>query len=125
MKEEIKSTIEYPKLELGDQTYEIKFTRGLLFRLDKAGIQFNATINKTRSTMGLANLIEVLHMAINFPGTTEELAELAFDKRDEIMTVLVEAWGKVVLPSLQARVAAQAAAQQGTAETNPKPETVQ
>lgn len=108
---EIKASgTEYPELELGGVTYEVKFTRGILYRLDKAGVTFNPQFTKTTSTVKLANLIDVLHMVISFEGTHEELAELAYDKRDEVSSKLIQAWGKVVLPSLQARGSAQAAA---------------
>lgn len=109
--EKLTTSPEYPKLELGGKTYELKFTRGLMYRMDKAGVLFNATIKKTSSTMNFSNIVDVLHMAIRFDGTHEDLAELAFDRRDEITSLLVEAWSKVVLPSLQARVAALSAAQ--------------
>jgi hypothetical protein len=101
---------EYPTIELGGKQYELKFTRGLQYRLEKAGNAFNPVFTKTTSTLSLANLIDTLHMMIGFEGTHEELTEIAFDKRDEISAKLIESWGKVVLPSLQARKSAQAAA---------------
>lgn len=109
---------EYPTIELGGKAYELKFTRGMIYRLDKMGIVFAPVIrqtgpNTTETTVKLSNLIDTLHVVIGFQGTSEELAELAFDKRDELTFKLTDAWRKVVLPSMQARAAA---AQQRIAE---------
>lgn len=108
--EETKAPGEFPGIELGGETYQVKFTRGLLYRLDKMGIQFSPRFTPQGSTCSLSNIIDVLHVVIGFKGTHEELTELAYDKRNEIHEKLVDAWGKVVLPSLQAQQSAQAAA---------------
>ena len=102
----MESPVEYPKITLGGTEYEVKFTRGLLYRLEKAGIVFTPAIKNRGASCGLVVLMETLHMAIGFKGTVEELTEIAFDQRDEVLTVLVDGWGKVMLPSLQTRAAA-------------------
>lgn len=112
MDEQKMTGIEYPKVELGGKSYEIKFTRAALYRLDDAGITFNPRFTQAGYTIGLANLVKTLHVVINFEGSHEELAELAYDNRDDIGAKLVDAWGKVVLPSLQAKASAMAAAKQ-------------
>ena len=113
MSELIGTGVEYPTVELGGKTYEIKFTRALIYRLDKAGINFAPTMTRqgavTHTACAFGTIIDTLKMAISFDGTAEDLAELAFDKRDEILDALVAGLGKVVLPSLQARAAARAA----------------
>lgn len=126
MEEQITTSAEYPSIELGGTKYEVKFTRGLMYRLDKMGLSFNPTFESGKKAWSgkLSNMVDVLKEAIGFQGTAEELTELCYDKRDEVLSVLVEAWGKVVLPSLNARVAALSAAQ-ANAETNPAKPTVQ
>lgn len=104
------SVDEFPSIELGGKTYQLKFTRGALFRLDDAGISFNPAFTPAGYSIKLANLIRTLHIVIGFAGTHEELAELAFDRRNEIGALLVQAWGKVLLPSLQLRTSALAVA---------------
>ena len=105
--DETKETgVDYPEIELGGEKYPVKFTRGTLYRLSKAGIAFNPTFLKGGASVQLSNLIDTLHLVIQYPGTAEELTELVYDRRDEISGVLIEAWGKVVLPSLQAKIAA-------------------
>ena len=93
------SGVEYPKVELGGVTYEVKFTRGLIYRIDQAGISFTPRFSDQGKQVQLSfsNLINVLRMAISFPGTAEELAELAYDKRNEITTALVNGWGNLLL----------------------------
>lgn len=93
--EENKAPGEFPEIELGGETYQIKFTRGLLYRLDKMGIQFSPRFTPQGSTCTLSNIIDVLHVVIGFKGTHEELAELAYDKRNDIHTKLVESWEKL------------------------------
>jgi hypothetical protein len=108
--DETKAPGEFPEIELGGKKYTVKFTRGMLYRLDKMGIQFSPRFTPQGSTCTLSNIIDVLHVVIGFEGSHEELAELAYDQRNDIHAKLVEAWGKVVLPSLQAQASAQAAA---------------
>jgi hypothetical protein len=114
---------EYPTIELGGTIYEVKFTRGLMYRLDKAGIQFAPKLSRTggvvNSECSISTLMDTLHMAIGFPGTIDELVELAFDKRDEILSILMDGWGKVVLPSLKSRAVARAARKTTATETMP------
>ena len=98
--------VDYPTIELGGKTYEVKFTRGLLYQLDKQGIKFNPQFANNAATCGLSSIVDTLKLAIGFEGTADELAELVYDKRDEALTALVNGWGKVVLPSLQAKIAA-------------------
>lgn len=108
------SGVEYPKVELGGVTYEVKFTRGLIYRMDKAGISFTPRfLNQGKQVqLSFSNLIDVLRMAISFPGTAEELAELAYDKRNEITTALVNGWGNLLLSSKAPVAAAQPEADQ-------------
>ena len=98
--------IDYPTIELGGKTYQVKFNRALLYQLDKRGIAFNPQFRNGGATCGLAAIIDTMQLAIGFEGTADELAELVYDKRDEALTALVAGWGKVVLPSLQAKLAA-------------------
>jgi hypothetical protein len=103
----------YPTVILDGVTYEVKFTRGLLYKLEKSGITFNPKMTRTGEAISssclFSTIVDVLRLAIDYQGTAEELAELAFDQRDSILEILVAGWGKVMLPSLQARVAAKAA----------------
>ena len=104
--DETKETgVDYPEIELGGQKYPIKFTRGTLYRLSKAGIHFNPVFAKGGYSLDISNLIDTLHMVIQFAGTHEELTELVYDQRWHVSAVLVEAWGKVVLPSLKDHLA--------------------
>ena len=118
MDESTNTGTEYPTIELEGKTYEIKFTRAAMYRLDNAGVTFAPRFTPKGYSVGIANLINTLHVVIGFQGSHEDLAELAYDKRDEIGGKLVEAWGKVVLPSFQAKASALAAAK-ATAEDNP------
>ncbi len=106
----------FPEIDLGGKKYAVKFTRGTMYRLDKAGIPFSPNVSNNQVTSKFSNIVDVLHMVVGFEGSHEDLAELIYDRRNEIQTILVEAWGKVVLPSLQAMASAQAAAKP-TAET--------
>lgn len=98
--------VEFPTIELGGKTYTVKFSRGLLYQLDKQGIKFNPQFTRDQASCGLSPLVDTLKLAIGFEGTADELTELVYDKRDEALTALVNGWGKVVLPSLQAKIAA-------------------
>lgn len=105
--DEVKSAVEYPTITLGGQTYELKFTRATIYRLGKLGLAFSPEFSvtreadqvKTRINIPFHNLVDVLHVVIGFKGTHEELAELCYDQRAELVNPLVNAWGKVVLPS--------------------------
>lgn len=105
--------VTYPEIELGGVTYSVKFTRGLIYKLDKAGINFAPKITREGETYhsqcSFSTIVDTLKLAIDFEGTSEDLAELCFEKRDQILDILVAGWGKVVLPSLQARAVAKAA----------------
>jgi hypothetical protein len=103
------SGVSYPTVELGGVRYEVKFTRATMYRLDKEGIVFNPQFARSSATLKFSTIVDTLKLCIAFDGSADELAELCFDKRDEILSVLVESWGKVVLPSIQARAAAKAA----------------
>jgi hypothetical protein len=93
--------VEYPKITLGGVEYEVKFTRAVMYRMGKLGIKFEPTIKPDRVTVAnFSQLVDVLHLAISFQGTPEQLAELCFDQRHEIVGPLVSAWLKVVLPSM-------------------------
>jgi len=96
--------ITYPEIELGGKKYTVKFTRGMIYRMGKAGVSFSPRLTGSPDaqliTMEFSQLIDVLHLAIDFPGTHEELAELAYDKRGELVTALVTAWSKIMLPTL-------------------------
>lgn len=120
--------VTYPEIELGGKTYVLKFTRGTLYRLDKAGIVFNPRFTNLgkpnqQVTMPLAMFIDSLKIVIGFEGDPEELTELVFDRQGEIMDLMLDAWGKAVLPSLNIRIAALTAAKQAaaTAALEPKP----
>ncbi len=115
--DETKDTgVDYPELDLGGTKYAVKFTRAAIYRLEKAGIVFNPTFIRdaagkaTGASTQFSNIVDVLHIVIKFEGTHDELAEFVYDRRDEISGVLIGAWGKVVLPSLQTRAAQLAAA---------------
>lgn len=104
--DETKDTgVEYPTLTLGDgNTYTVKFTRGTLYRLSKAGVKFSPVFTKNSSSASLSNVIDTLKVVIDYPGTAEELTEIAFDQKDEILSVLCAAWVKVALPTIQKRI---------------------
>ncbi len=111
---QVTTAAEFPTLELDGKTYEVKFTRAKLYRMEKAGVVFNPTFLRNADTPGswsakFSEIVDGLRFAIDWGGTLDELSELVFDRRDEILMVLVAAWGKVMLPSLQARNAAIAA----------------
>ncbi len=111
----IETGVEYPTVELGGALYEVKFTRGVLYRLEKQGVMFNPQrkLNAGQVTWHLqfSNIVDVLKECIGFPGTHEELAELCFDQRDEISKILLDAWGNLMLPTLRRREAAAREAQ--------------
>lgn len=113
---ETKTGVEYPVLNLGGADYEVRFTRGLLYRLTKDKIAFVPQTTGNGASLSFDVIVDTLKRAISFPGTEEQLAELCYDRRDEILDILMAAWGKVVLPSLQTRAAARAANRQAVAD---------
>lgn len=109
-----KTGVQYPTVQIGDATYEIRFTAETMYDLGLAGIAFNPKWDAQTSTWScdFTNMCQVLKVVIGFPGTARELAGLVFDTRDDIVVALIDGWGKVVLPSLQRRTAAAKARQE-------------
>ena len=101
--------VEYPTIELGGKEYTIRFTRALFYKMGKAGIKFNPQVTSTMVQVPFHELVDVMKLAIDFQGTEEELAEMLFDKRDQVVMPLVNAWGNLVLPTLKLRTQAAAA----------------
>lgn len=108
--------IEYPKITLGGVEYEIKFTRATMYQLGKRGIRFVPQISAGGARMEFHEMVDVLYLTIGFKGTPDELAELCYDVRGELVGPLVDAWAKVVLPSFKP---IQAAAANTTADQTP------
>lgn len=110
---EERTGIEYPKVQIGDVEYDVKFTAETMYDLGRAGIAFNPKWDAQTSTWSceFTNMCDVLKIVVGFPGTARELAGLVFDTRDDIVVALIDGWGKVVLPSLQRRAAAAKARQ--------------
>lgn len=92
--------VEYPTIELGGQQYTVRFSRAMIYRMGKAGVSFAPKVDGQNIKMDFAQVVDVLHLAIGFQGTQDELAELVYDKRGEAITVLLQAWGKA-FPSPQ------------------------
>jgi|GEM_PF-4151630 len=103
MEDQLKG-VDYPTIELGGAPYTIKFTRAMFYRMGKAGIQFNPVFNGNTAKIDFHVLVDVMKLAIGFTGSADDLAELLFDKRDEALRLLVDAWGNLVLPSLKLRI---------------------
>ena len=113
---EIGSGQEYPTLEIGGVKYTVKFSRGLLYRMGKAGVVFAPqVINQgTAVTMPFHQLVDVLTMAISWPGDNESLAELVYPIRGDAVAALMQAWGKAFpapRPTLQETPATREAVQ--------------
>lgn len=101
---EDKSTgVEYPTIELNGTVHTIKFTRAMFYRMGKAGVVFNPVFTGNSAKIDFHVLVDVMKLAIGFTGSSDELAEMLFDKRDEALRLLVDAWGNLVLPSLKLR----------------------
>lgn len=104
----------YPTVELGGVLYEVKFTRSMIYRMDKAGIKFSPEFidgGKGGVKLSFSNLVDVLKVAIDFPGTADELSEMAYDKRNAITTILMNAWGNLLRSSKAPVATAQPEAQ--------------
>lgn len=100
MDEKLATGAEYPTIELGGVTYEVKFTRSTLYRMGKAGIRFAPQVTSGLIQMPFHEIVDALALCIGWTGTADELAELCYDRRNELITPLVNAWAKVVLPSI-------------------------
>lgn len=106
--------VQYPTLTLDGVTYTVKFSRGLLYRMEKLGVKFAPTFPKDDTgkplgvSMSISNLVDVLHIAIGYPGTHEELAEAVYEQRNDAVTALVVAWGKAFPPRPQPQAPAEA-----------------
>ena len=100
--------VDYPTIELGGKTYTVKFSRGMLYRMHKQGVVFAPQVKAGQVLMQFAPLVDVLHLAIGFDGTHEELAELVYDKRNDAVSALMVAWGKAFPPTPQAQAPAEA-----------------
>ena len=92
--------IEYPKVKIGETEYEVKFTRSVLYRMGKMGLKFSPRVSNGVMQAEFHEIVDLLHLSTGFPGTAEELAELIYDQRHELIAPVVAAWGKVVLPSI-------------------------
>lgn len=88
--------IEYPTIELGGKTYTVKFSRGLLYRLAKAGVKIETRQIAGGVSMPFEILVDAYHVLIGFEGSHEELAEMMFDKRGEALNKLLVAVGKTL-----------------------------
>ncbi len=88
--------IDYPTIELGGKIYTVKFSRAILYRMGKAGIELQPKPSPIPGMvqLGFSNLVDVLHAATGFEGTPEQLAELVYEKRNEASTAIFTAWGK-------------------------------
>jgi hypothetical protein len=100
------SGVDYPTIELGGKTYTVKFSRGLLYRMSKLGVVFAPQVvpnpndpSKKLIQMSFVQIVDVLHVAIGFEGTHEELAELVFEHRPQVIDALMAAWGKAFPPA--------------------------
>ena len=111
MNEKLTGT-EHPVIELAGVKYPVKFTRGMLYNMGVAGIKFNPVVTAGTARVDFHVIVDVMKLAIEWPGTAQELAEVLFDKRDQALTMLMEGWGNLVLPSLQSRVQSVAAKQE-------------
>ena len=91
----------------------------MLYRLEKAGVAFSPKFDRDSKTwaFSFSNIVDTLHACISYRGTHEELAEGVFDIRDQVSRVLLDAWGNLVLPTIQGRAAA--AQQQQAASEKP------
>lgn len=100
------SGIEYPTIELGGKTYTVKFTGAAMWRMGKAGVAFRVTHTEDRQklTTQFHNNVDVLYACIDFKGTIDELADLAWPKRQEVANVLIKGWGNLLLPSAQVQI---------------------
>jgi hypothetical protein len=104
--------IEYPTIELGGKTYIVKFSRGILYRLGKAGVDIRTTRGLGDTiNMPFTQLVDAYHVVIAFEGTHEELAELLFDKKGDALTKLILAVGKT-LPAAPIKLQEPAASEQ-------------
>jgi hypothetical protein len=97
--EENGTGVEYPTIELGGKVYTVKFSRKMLYRMGKQNVSFSPTFSSGSVSMPFAQVVDVLHLATEFPGTQDDLAELVFDKRNEAVTALMGAWGKAFPPA--------------------------
>jgi len=95
-----KTGIEYPKVKLGEHEYEVRFTRAVMYRMGKMGLSFTPRVANGVMQADFHQIVDVLHLTTGFPGTPEELAELCYDKRHELIAPVLAAWAKVVLPSM-------------------------
>ncbi len=113
--------VQYPTIELNGRPYDVKFTRAALYRMEKAGISFRPQFGLGGKTAQLpfSNIVDVLKLTTDFEGDHEELAEAVFDRRDEAASILLAAWGNLMLPSLSKR--AEAAAKTATAPAAQQP----
>ncbi len=117
--------ITYPTIEIGGKSYEIKFTGATLFTLQENGIQFaprfepNQNPADTKWRCEFNNLIKTLKVCIGWRFEIDTLANLVFPIRDEAFTKLMEAWGNLMLPSIQLKLRETAAKQ--AEPTSPEP----
>ncbi len=95
------SGVSYPIIELGNQTYSLKVTRGVLYRLGKRGINI-LPIEKLDEgrflSLQFTMLVDILAVVISFAGTNEQLAELVYDHQQDVAKALWQAWGNLSLP---------------------------
>lgn len=93
--------ITYPEIELGGTKYTVKITRTAVYRMGKLGIKWRPTVERIpgtdlgRTLVAFSELVDMLHLATGFSGTHEELAELAYDKRNEAYDAIQLAWSKI------------------------------
>ena len=104
------SGIDFPTIELNGKTYTVKFSRAMLYRMNKLGVVFAPQIvasptdpGKKAVQMTFMQIVDVLHLATGYEGSHEELAEAVFDKRPEAIDKLMAAWGKA-FPSPQVQL---------------------
>lgn len=107
----IGSGVEYPTLVIGGVSYVVKFSRGALYRLDKAGFDlrqlgpqlqqwFPKKLDDGTEIPGnlrLSVLVDVLHSAIGdkFLGSPEQLAEALGENIAEAAIAVVQAIAKM------------------------------
>ena len=84
--------IDYPTIDLGGKTYTIKYTRAAVYDLSKAGV------NLQGKQIPFHQIVDAMHILIEFPGTQRELAELLHGRVQEAWDKMNIAAGKIMPP---------------------------
>jgi hypothetical protein len=95
--------VDYPTIDLGGKEYEVKYTKAAAYKLSVAGVDLSSVQRGDRNIVPFHQIVNGILILTAFPGTTDELAEILFDRQQEALNKITVAASKI-LPGLKIKL---------------------